>query len=114
MASVDLRDAYLHSPISLQSQKYLKLAVKMEGIIHHLQFKNLPFWLSSSPRIFTKMMSEALALLRLQGIAVISYLDDLLFFAPSRERLQDNLGQSTQPSGISSLLGDMIISDFRC
>ncbi|XP_077346335.1 uncharacterized protein LOC143989955 [Lithobates pipiens] len=39
-------------------------------------------------------MAEALAPLRLQGIAVIPYLDDLLFFAPSSEELQINLGKA--------------------
>lgn len=47
--------------------------------------------LSSSPSIFTKIMAEALTPLRLKGISVIPYLDDLLFFAPSEPQLQGDL-----------------------
>lgn len=39
-------------------------------------------------------MAEALAPLRLQGIVVVPYLDDLLFFAPSREKLQVDLDRA--------------------
>lgn len=52
----------------------------------HLQFKALPFGLSSALQIFTKVMAQAFTPLRVQVIAVILYLDDL-FFAPSREKL---------------------------
>ncbi|XP_077308637.1 uncharacterized protein LOC143927975 [Lithobates pipiens] len=91
MASLDLRDAYLHIPIQEDSQKYLRIAILWGSQIRYLQFRALPFGLSSSPRIFTKVLAEALAPLRLKGIAVIPYLDDLLFFAPSKLQLQGDL-----------------------
>ncbi|XP_077331855.1 uncharacterized protein LOC143974400 [Lithobates pipiens] len=91
MASLDLRDAYLHIPIREDSQKYLRIAILWGSQIRYLQFRALPFGLSSSPRIFTKVLAEALAPLRLKGIAVIPYLDDLLFFAPSKLQLQGDL-----------------------
>lgn len=82
MASIDLRGACLHIPIAPQ---FLRLAVNMGREVLHLQFRALPFGLSSAPQVFTKVMAEALTPLHLQGIAVIPYLDDLLFFAPARE-----------------------------
>lgn len=94
MALIDLRDAYLCVPIAPQSQKFLRMTVKMGKEVLHLQFKVLPLGLSSTPQIFTKVMAEALAPLRLQGIAVIPYLDDLPFFAPSREKLQEDLDKA--------------------
>lgn len=94
MASIDLRDACLHIPIAPQSQKFLRVAVNMGKEVLRLQFRALPFGLSSAPRVFTKVMAEALTPVHLQGIAVIPYLDDLLFFAPFREKLQEDLGKA--------------------
>lgn len=74
MASIDLRNVYLHIPISLKSQNYLRLAVKLEGVIHHHLVQGLA--------------------VRAVIIAVIPYLNDLSFFAPSRVRLQDNLAKA--------------------
>ena len=91
MVSLDLRDAYLHVPFAENSQSYLRLAVDLEGTIVHLQFQALPFGLSSSPRIFTKILAEPIAFLRLQGISIIAYLDDLLLFAASPEQLSRDL-----------------------
>lgn len=82
MASIDLRDAYLHVPIAPASQKQIRFAVKRGDSILHLQFRALPFGLSSSPRIFTKIVAEALAPLRVQGISIVPYLDNLLLIFP--------------------------------
>ena len=94
MASLDLRDAYLHVPIAPASQKFLRLAINLGTSVWHLQFRALPFGLSSSPRVFTKIMAEALEPLKLRGISVVPYLDDLLFFADSRDQLVTNLQTS--------------------
>lgn len=92
MASIDLRDAYLHIPIAPPSQRFLRLAVNLGGgEIWHLQFRALPFGLSSSPRVFTKVMAESLEPLRLKGISIVPYLDDLLLFADSRGQVEVNL-----------------------
>ncbi|XP_040215566.1 coiled-coil domain-containing protein 134 isoform X1 [Rana temporaria] len=86
MASIDLKDAYLHIPIAEDHQRFLRLAIDTGEEVLHLQFRALPFGLSSSPRIFTKVMAEVLAFLRLRGILIVAYLDDLLLFAPSPEQ----------------------------
>lgn len=91
MASIDLQDVCLHIPIAAWSQKYLRLALEVGKKVLHLQFRALPFGLSLAPRVFMKVMAEALAPLRLEGISVIPYLDDLLFFVQTREMLQQNL-----------------------
>ncbi|XP_040188033.1 uncharacterized protein LOC120920173 [Rana temporaria] len=91
MATLNLRDAYLHVPIHPAFQKFLRIAVKMGTEIRHFQFQALPFGLSSSPRIFTKVLGEALAPLRLKAITIIPYLDDLLIVAESHQKLLADL-----------------------
>lgn len=91
MASIDLRDAYLFVPITEGSKKCLRLAVRTREKTVHLQFRAHPCGLSSSPCIFTKVMVETLPFLRLRGISVIAYLDDLLLFSPSPEQLVQDL-----------------------
>ncbi|MGW8180319.1 MAG: reverse transcriptase domain-containing protein, partial [bacterium] len=52
--SLDLSDAYFHIPIRKDFRKYLRIF--FDGRV--FQFKALPFGLSTSPWIFTKVMSE--------------------------------------------------------
>ncbi|XP_040196517.1 uncharacterized protein LOC120929266 [Rana temporaria] len=91
MVSLDLRDAYLHVPIAEGSQEFLRLAIDLGTSVVHLQFQALPFGLSSSPRVFTKVLAEPIAFLRLQGVGIIAYLDDLLLFAASPEQVSRDL-----------------------
>ncbi len=51
------------------------------------QYKVLPFGLSLSPRVFTKVMEAALVPLREQGVRILNYLDDWLILAQSRRQL---------------------------
>ncbi|KAL0181950.1 hypothetical protein M9458_021325, partial [Cirrhinus mrigala] len=51
------------------------------------QYKVLPFGLSLSPRVFTKLAEGALAPLWGQGICILNYLDDWLIIAHSRDLL---------------------------
>lgn len=56
----------------------------------HLQFKALPFSLSTTPRVFTKLLVNPVTYLRQQGLHLHPYLDDLLIRAPSyRQAIQD-------------------------
>ena len=52
MTSIDLKDAYYSLPIAIEHQKYLKFFWK--DVLY--TFTCLPTGLSSSPRIFTKVM----------------------------------------------------------
>ncbi len=71
--SIDLADAFFHVPILPSFRKYLRLVVN--GRVY--QFKALPFGLSTSPLVFTKVAPMA-AFLRSQGILFHQYLDDFL------------------------------------
>ena len=52
MTSIDLRDAYYSVPITPEHRKYLKFMWR--GVLY--QFTSLPMGLTSSPRLFTKIL----------------------------------------------------------
>lgn len=78
------------------SQRYLGLAVEVEGKKYHFQSRALPFGLSSSLRIFTKVPVEVLAPLRLKTVTILPYLDDLLFAGPTEVQLVKELPVAQQ------------------
>lgn len=94
MQTIDLRDTYLHVPIHRDFQKFLRLAIRVNLEVLHFQFRALPFGLASFPRIFTKVLAEALAPLRVRAITVIPYLDKLLFVTQSYQQLEENLQEA--------------------
>ena len=81
--SIDLTDAYLHVPIHHQSRKYLRFV--HEDQVYH--FTALPFGLSLSPLIFSKLIDVVAAFLRQRAISVFLYLDDWLIKILIRNRL---------------------------
>ena len=81
--SIDLTDAYLHVPIHHQSQKYLRFIY--EDQVYH--FTALPFGMSLSPLIFSKLMDVIAAFLRQLAVSVFPYLDDWLIKNLIRNRL---------------------------
>ena len=81
--SIDLTDAYLHVPIHHQSRKYLRFIY--EDQVYH--FTALPFGMSLSPLIFSKLMDVIAACLRQHAISVFPYLDDWLIKNLIRNRL---------------------------
>lgn len=85
MATIDLKDAYLHIPILTEHQAFLRFAIRTDQGTQHWQFQALPFGLGASPRVFTKSLAEVV--LHLQGISLIPYLDYLLVYNLSRESL---------------------------
>ncbi len=82
-AAIDLKDAYFHVSILPRHRPFLRFA--FEGRAY--QYKVLPFGLSLSPRVFTKVVEAALVPLREAGIRVLNYLDDWLMLAQSRALL---------------------------
>ncbi len=82
-AAIDLKDAYFHVSILPQHRPFLRFA--FEGRAY--QYKALPFGLSLSPRVFTKVVEAALVPLREAGIRILNYLDDWLILAQSRALL---------------------------
>ncbi len=82
-AAIDLKDAYFHVSIFPRHRPFLRFAFKGRAY----QYKALPFGLSLSPRVFTKVVEAALVPLREAGIRVLNYLDDWLILAQSRALL---------------------------
>ena len=62
--SIDLADAYFHVPIHPRSRKYLRFVYEHQVF----QFMALPFRMSLSPWIFTKVMNVIAAHLRLHTV----------------------------------------------
>ncbi|VDI65918.1 Hypothetical predicted protein [Mytilus galloprovincialis] len=84
--SLDLQDAYLHVPIFPKHRKYLRFAI--DETVY--QFKVLCFGPTSSPRVFTKIVSVVAAHLRKQGIRLAVYLDDWLIVDQQKSVLVKN------------------------
>ncbi len=82
-AAIDLKDAYFHVSILPRHRPFLRFA--FEGRAY--QYKVLPFGLSLSPRVFTKVAEATLVPLREQGVRILNYLDDWLILAQSQDQL---------------------------
>ncbi len=106
-AAIDLKDTYFHVSILPRHRPFLRFA--FEGRAY--QYKVLPFGLSLSPRVFTKVVEAALVPLREAGIRVLNYLDDWLILAHTGPvssavvRTQGHGAQPPQPVGASGQLG---------
>ena len=80
MTSIDLKDAYYSVPMALEHQKYLKFVWRNQLYA----FTCLPMGLTSSPRIFTKILKPVFATLRAKfGHSCLGYTDDSLNLADS-------------------------------
>ena len=84
MTTIDLKDAFLSVPIQADHRKFLRFQWK--GALY--KFQCLPFGLTSTPRVFTKLLRPVMAVLRRQGIRCMIFIDDLLLLHPSREELK--------------------------
>ena len=87
MASLDIKDAYLHVPIAKSFQKYLAFSHGQDLFF----FKALPFGLCVAPYIFTRVLEFPLRQLREEGVRVLAYLDDLILWGPTRLDLLTDL-----------------------
>ncbi|XP_063991161.1 uncharacterized protein LOC135169793 [Diachasmimorpha longicaudata] len=87
MGSIDLKDAYFVVPIDEEDRKFLRLEFKGQLF----QFTCLPFGLSTSPFVFTKIMKPVVSKLRLQGMRLMIYLDDFLFVSNSKDQCEENM-----------------------
>ena len=81
-------DAYLSGSVGSSSKVSLLYVAR-----HHVRILVLvPFGLSSSHRVFTKLLKPVLARLCQQGACVIMYLDDMLLMAQSKDNLERQTG----------------------
>ena len=74
LMSINFSDTYFSIGIALIHHKLLKFVWKRQIF----QFVTLPFGLSKAPRKWTKLMKAPLALIKQNGYAIATYLDDLL------------------------------------
>ena len=80
---LDLKDAYPHIRIHKEFQKYLRF----NWLGQLLQWICLPFGLTCSPRVLTKILKPVVAFLRSTWhILIIIYMDDMLVQGMSPEQ----------------------------
>ena len=80
MTSIDIKDTYYSIPVALKHQKYLKFIWRDQLYA----FSSLPLGLSSSPRVFSKVMKPVFAYLRSQfGHTCLGYIDDSFYLKDS-------------------------------
>jgi hypothetical protein len=81
MVKLDLKDAYTVVSIHHSSRPFLSF--QNQGITYN--YKALNFGLNIAPRIFTKLLRYALEPLRLQGIRLVYFLDDICLLDQDKE-----------------------------
>jgi hypothetical protein len=90
MYSLDLKDAFLHVPIHVDSQKYLRFAyLDDQDKVKVFQWVVLPLGLTSSPRVFTKLLVPVVRFMHSQGHRLNPYIDDLIGAATSSDLARD-------------------------
>lgn len=92
MTSIDLKDAYFLVKVHNRSRKYLRFIFQNQLF----QFTCLPFGLSLSPFVFTKILKPVVATLRSKGFLSCIYLDDILCIASSKELCRGNTQNTIQ------------------
>ena len=86
-ASLDLRDAYFHVLIHPRFRQWLRFTWGHRVF----QFRALPFGLSLSPWVFTRVSRELALSIRRRGIRLRMYLDDWLVLGSSQEICSQHL-----------------------
>ena len=77
--SIDLKDAFLHVPIACKHCKYLCFRIGGAAF----QFRALPFGLTTSPLIFTRIVKTVGAYAHSQELNILLDLDNWNISAPS-------------------------------
>ena len=92
LASVDLKDAYFHIGVTPAHRRYLRF----HWLGQSYQFGALPFGLSSAPRVFTKTLAPLMAWLRLMGVHLYPYLNDILILGESFGEVEQSVQATLQ------------------
>ena len=74
VTSLDLAEAYHHIPVHRASRKYLRFSI--EGTVY--QYRAMPMGLTSSPRIFTRVIQVVKGYVQAHAVEMFQYLDDWL------------------------------------
>jgi hypothetical protein len=87
MAKLDIKNAFWHMRVHPRWRHLLRFHWKRRWG----EFVGVPFGICWAPREFTKLMKVPIAYLRLQGVSVIIYLDDILIIARSQDTCKHSL-----------------------
>jgi hypothetical protein len=109
MIRVDLKDAFLSIPMHRNAVRFLCFDWRGQ----RYAWQRLPFGLTSSPRVFTKVLKPVVAYLRQQGIKLSIYMDDLLFWHAKAERLRTQVAYSIEFIQALGLLVNLEKSDLE-
>ena len=82
MTSIDLKDAYYSVKICEEDTKYLKFYAQK----FFLKFVILPDGLPLGPRNFTKLTKPPIARLRIEGVIVAIYIDDIIVIGDTYDK----------------------------
>lgn len=80
---IDLKNAYLHWPISERDKKFL--VFEYQG--RYFQHESLPFGLSVAPREWQRAMEAIVKVLRREGATIWVYLDDFLLLGCAKKEV---------------------------
>ena len=86
-ASIDLKDSYYSVPVHENDKKYLKFIWNNNVY----QFCALPQGLSTSPRVFTKILKPVYSTLRKCGHINVPYIDDSLLIGRTYQDCENNV-----------------------
>ena len=90
--SIDLSDAYFCATVRREFRKYLRFIWDDQLF----QFTCLPQGLSSSPRLYTKIMKVTISYLRERNIIISNYIDDLIIMARDFDTCKEHFHVSTK------------------
>ena len=85
MLSLDLNQAFYHVPLARNQRQYFAF----DFLNKRYCFTCLPFGLTTSPRVFTKILKPLIGLLRQQGMRIVTYLDNILIMAILKKEVLD-------------------------
>ena len=81
MCKLDLKDVYLYVPLSRADRK--RVMFRWKGTLY--QFLCLYFCVAPAPYVFTKLLKIPMVLVRMIGIRIVIYLDNMLIIGRTRE-----------------------------
>ena len=87
LASIDIKDAFFSVPLHESSKRFTCFEINNTRFSYNV----LPFGLTSSPRIFSKIFKVVISYLRTKGIKISAYLDDIIIIGESFERVENDL-----------------------
>ena len=90
LVSIDLENAFFSVPLHPSSKRFVNF--ELDG--RRYAFRVLPFGMTSSPRVFSKILKPVMNYLRHSGMRITSYLDDILIFSDSYESCLEKLNRA--------------------